>query len=336
MQIFPVFLPNDGCPHACLFCDQKVATGGSGSPDPDQVTAWLDGVLPSSGEGEIAYYGGSFSALAIDRQEAYLDAARPFVKQGRVSGVRISTRPDALATERVAALAASGVTTVEIGCQSFDDAVLTASRRGHTALDIHAAVRTCRAAGLVAGLQLMPGLPASSSEEALASLREALSLQPAFVRIYPALVFRGTQLAELWRCGRFQPLSLDHAVEITARQLFLCRRAGVPVIRLGLQSQPGLEKEILAGPYHPAFGQLVRSRLWRRALACLTGERLPVLVHPDDLSDALGHGRENLVWLKQHHDLGVIRADREVRRGTFLFAGAVHQLLDSKFMGDQL
>jgi histone acetyltransferase (RNA polymerase elongator complex component) len=292
--------------------------------------------LPRHGVGEIAFYGGTFSALPLERQDAYLRIARTFVGQGRVAGIRVSTRPDALGVGQVKALVAGGVTTVEIGCQSFDDSVLSSSLRGHSVHDILEAVGACRAAGLTIGLQLMPGLPGASHGEALASLQAALALRPAFVRIYPTLVFKGTGLADLWKRGAFQPCGLEEAVDLGARQMLLCRAAAVPVIRLGIQSQEGLEKSILAGPYHPAFGQLVRSRLWRWALAAVVREHQVAFVHPGDLADALGHGRQNLAWLKHHRMLGGIRTDSTVYRDAFLCGGNLYPLQDAIKLGDQV
>ena len=326
MQIFPIFVPHAGCPHRCLFCAQQSTTGSDAAPDPVWVKSWLDNVLPHEGDGEIAYYGGSFSALPIHRQKAYLEVARVFIEQGRAGGIRVSTRPDALNADQVACLSAGGVKTVEIGCQSFDDVVLSASLRGHTAQVIECAVDACHAAEMSVGLQLMPGLPESSNDEAAASLRKALALRPAFIRIYPALVLEGTGLANLWRRGGFEPLDLDQAVNIVARQLLLCREAGIPVIRIGLQQHAELEQNVLAGPYHPAFGQLVKSRLWRWALSEVVRDRQAVAVHPNDLSDALGHGRENVAWLQQNSRVGKIRADGGVSRGHFDLDGKLYPM----------
>lgn len=326
MQIFPVFLPHAGCPHRCLFCDQHQTAGARICPEPDQVRWWLDQVLPASGTGEIAFYGGTFSALPPQVQTVFLQIGRQFLAAGRIAGIRVSTRPDALSPEQADRLAAGGVSTVEIGCQSFDEAVLAASRRGHSEKDIGLAVAACRAAGLNHGLQLMPGLPGGRRQEALASLRAALALRPAFLRIYPTVVCRGTGLAALWERGEYEPLALDEAVDIVAEQLLLCRKAGVPVIRTGLQDSAELQKSVLAGPYHPAFGQLVKSRLWRLAMARAAGRGQTVSVHPHDLADALGHGRENVAWLRGATGFAGIKSDGQISRGRFEVDGRDHSV----------
>jgi histone acetyltransferase (RNA polymerase elongator complex component) len=277
--------------------------------------------LPLHGDGEIAFYGGTFSLLPVNQQERYLAVASAFVAAARVGGIRISTRPDALDDCCIQRLKVSGVTTVEIGCQSFSSAVLCASGRGHSAEDSVAAIQLCKAAGLQVGAQLMPGLPCGDAQEALSSLRRALKLEPSFVRIYPTVVIDGTGLAKLWQAGGYSPWSLDHAVDVCADMLHLCRLADMSVIRMGLQRDPQLEANLLAGPYHPAFGQLVRSRLWRRALQSAGSHGRQVCVNPDDLSDALGHRGENRQWLAQHGTGVRLMTDKAVARGFLKISG---------------
>jgi histone acetyltransferase (RNA polymerase elongator complex component) len=284
--------------------------------DVEEIAAALDKVLPDQGDGEIAFYGGSFTMLREAQQEAYLDAACQFVSQGRVQGIRVSTRADALEEPALQLLKTYKVSTVEIGCQSFDDQVLVQAERGHSAEENRRAVSSCLAAGLQVGVQLMPGLPGGSPGEAVASVEETIKLKPDFVRIYPAVVIEGTGLADLWRSGSYMPWSLDEAVEVCADILFRCRNAGVPVIRMGLQNDEQLERNLLAGPYHPAFGQLVRSRLWRRALSELTSEEGKVSLNPVDFSDALGHGGENRKWFMQQDRPLLLKTDQTVMPGS--------------------
>lgn len=316
MKVYPVFIPHAGCPHRCLFCAQDRSSGTSSVPDLATIDQWLDSVLPSRGDGEVAYYGGTFSMLPLSYQEDLLGIARSYIDRGRVSSVRISTRPDGLNLQTVARLQSAGVSTVEIGCQSFSDAVLKAAKRGHSAAENSEAVRACQSLAVRVGVQLMPGLPGADHDEAIGSLRQALALRPNFLRIYPTVVLGGTALADLWKSSAFLPWSLDKAVDTCADMLHHCHRAGVPVIRLGLQQEPMLEESLLAGPYHPAFGQLVRSRLWRR-LVLQTGELDDVLVvHPDDMSDVIGHRGENRDWLKnKFKTFAGFKADKTVERG---------------------
>lgn len=315
MKIYPIFIPHAGCPHHCLFCAQDQSTGQSDVPDVKTVDNHLETVLPLQGDGEIAFYGGTFSLLPLTQQDDYLTTAKRFVASGRVAGIRISTRPDALESLCIAHLKDSGVTTIEIGCQSFSASVLAAAGRGHTVSDNISAVERCLSVGLHVGVQLMPGLPGGDAEEALMSLRQALQLAPSFLRIYPTVVIDGTGLADLWKSGGYIPWGQDEAVDVCADMLHLCRQMKMPIIRLGLQQDPQLEKSLLAGPYHPAFGQLVRSRLWLRALLNAGAKSEQLLVNPNDLSDVLGHRGENRKWLQKTHPKFCVMADKAVERG---------------------
>jgi histone acetyltransferase (RNA polymerase elongator complex component) len=171
------------------------------------------------------------------------------------------------------------------------------------------------------GVQLMPGLPGGDAAEALQSLRSALEMKPSFVRIYPTVVIDGTSLAELWKTGDFTPWTLDEAVDVCADMLHLCRLADIPVIRIGLQADAQLETNLLAGPYHPAFGQLVRSRLWRRALLRAGTHSRAISINPDDLSDALGHRAENREWLAQRGVSASLVTDKTIARGMLRRSG---------------
>jgi histone acetyltransferase (RNA polymerase elongator complex component) len=207
------------------------------------------------------------------------------------------------------------------------------AERGHAAVDNVAATQRCRKAGMQVGIQLMPGLPGSDAEEALTSLHLSLELEPAFVRIYPTVVIAGTGLADLWKSGRFEPWTLNDAIDVCADMLHRCRRAEIPVIRLGLQPDPQLEENLLAGPYHPAFGQLVRSRLWRRALLHASAHDRQLTVHPNDLSDVLGHRGENRKWLEESHPAVRLQTDRTVARGCLRMSGQDLPFIDLSVQG---
>ncbi len=330
VRIYPIFIPQAGCRQRCIFCRQQGTSGRIAPPSPAEVALALEQMLPAHGDGEVAFYGGSFTLLSAERQRAYLELVRPCRNQGRVAGIRISTRPDALDAATVSALRELGVTTVEIGCQSFSPLVLQRSGRGHTPEAAAAAVARLRAAGLAVGLQLMPGLPGGDDTEARASLEAALQLRPDFLRIYPTVVIRDTPLESLWRRGDYRPLDLDAAVSLCAELLLRCRQVGVPVIRFGLQGTSDLDSGAawVAGPYHPAFGQLVRSRLWlwalRRALQ-EHGDR-KVHLHPADLADAIGHRRANLAALEPEFGPVTLQKDAARPRETLQVAGVDYDL----------
>lgn len=335
MKIYPIFIPHAGCPHQCLFCSQEKTSGANRMPTPGAVGRWLDEILPGQGDGEAAFYGGTFTLLPRPLQDDFLAAAAPFAACGRIRGVRISTRPDALDDSCLVYLRERGVTTVEIGCQSFADAVLTGAGRGHTVAQNLSAVQRCRQAGFDVGVQLLPGLPGEDPVLALDSLRTALALKPTFVRIYPAVVIAGTGLARLWAAGAYTPWSLDAAINACADMLALCRQADVPVARLGLHGEKQLEANLLAGPYHPAFGQLVRSRLWRRLLAQLGEAWKGNFVNPADLSDLYGHRGVNRDRLGAAERGRRVQTDRSVPRGVLRTTAGDLSIYDPVISGVQ-
>lgn len=332
MQVYPVFIPFGGCVERCSFCDQGELTGQAVRPSIQELEQTLDRMLPAQGQGEVAFYGGTFTRLPLAEQREYLQLVARFAAAGRVDGSRVSTRPDALGPDAIALLADWGCRTVEIGCQSFSPKVLRAAGRSHTTEVVAEAVAGLRARSLQVGLQLMPGLPGGDRQEALFSLQAALDLQPDFLRIYPTVVFAGTRLAAEWSNGSFHPWSLEQAVDCCAEMLWRCQRAEVPVIRLGLQGQSRFEqgKGPLAGPYHPAFGQLVRSKLWHWALVAALGFDTGGhwQVHPFDMPDALGHRRDNLAHLGRLRAGFSLAGDPQLGRDQLRGSGGIYSLKD--------
>lgn len=318
MKIFPVFIPNAGCPGGCVYCDQRLNSGIVQAPTPDEVSRLLEQLLPGDGLDQVAFYGGSFTALPVTLQDKYLATVRPYITNGQVGSIRLSTRPDKLSRECVARLRSFGVDTVELGCQSFSEEVLQASGRACRVAAHATAVSLLREAGLTVGIQLMPGLPGATDNEACDSLQKALQLQPGFLRIYPTLVLSGTRLATDWRDGRYLPMSLERAVEVCADMALICHAADVPILRFGLQASAELDSgAVLAGPYHPAFGALVQSCLWSRAIIQLTEEigTHVVQVHPRDLSAVVGQRRSNLQRLQRHRPGLEVKVSENVSRG---------------------
>lgn len=266
--VIPVFIAHQGCPHQCLFCNQRSITGAAeGLVGAHEVREAIRTQLTwprryPTAPVQVAFYGGSFTGLAMERQGELLGAVQPFLAAGQVQELRLSTRPDYVTPEIAVFLREQGVRIVELGAQSLDDRVLAASGRGHTAAQVRTAVVCLKAAGLQVGLQLMLGLPGENTATALASARQAAALGPDLVRLYPCLVVSGSPLAELYRQGRYQPLSLPRAVSLAGRLWDIFKGHRITVVRMGLQPSPSLEKAVLAGPYHPAFGELVLSRLF--------------------------------------------------------------------------
>jgi histone acetyltransferase (RNA polymerase elongator complex component) len=327
--VIPVFIPHRGCPHQCLFCNQNSITGQTAgdvlTAVEKTITTWLARSRYRT-QVQVAFYGGSFTCLPEEQQEKMLRVVQPFLRRGDVQCIRVSTRPDCLDFALCTFLQGMGVGIVELGVQSLDDDVLHRSRRGHTSADCRRAVGLLQETGIEVGIQLMPGLPGESGPSFFRGVREVIDLAPAFVRLYPVLVVDHSGLAEIYRNGDYRPLTMNRAVALTcrAREMFL--QAGIRVVRIGLQPSASLERDLLAGPYHPAFGELVVARSWFRKIRallarCPAGSRLTVQISERDLSAFLGPKRMNIKRLGQ---LALanrlhVETDKEMQRGTLTY-----------------
>ena len=270
--IVPIFIPNKGCPSRCIFCEQgKITSLQSQSVNGRYVREVIDKAISSkkfdtARNPEVAFYGGTFSNLPLRLMIELLGAVAPYIKKGFFHSIRVSTRPDALGADRLDLMKDYGVLTVELGVQSMDNDVLKLSKRGHTAADTVNAVHLLRKYGFRVGAQLMPGLPGDSVDTFRATITKVISLHPDMARLYPLLVIKGTGLAKWYQEGKYQPLELEKAVQICIESCIRLEAEGIPVIRIGLMSSPSLLEDgrIMAGPWHPAFGFLVRSGIHQK------------------------------------------------------------------------
>jgi len=320
--VIPVFIPHQGCPHTCIFCNQFRISGHGDDPPVtvEQVRAIIGQWLSRSPERtrnsdvQVAFYGGSFTGLARCRQEELLGAVAPFLAEGRVQTIRLSTRPDYIDAQTVAFLRDHGVAVVELGVQSMDPTVLAIAERGHSAGQTVNAVRLLRRGGMQVGIQLMVGLPGQTAGSVMRTVKQVAALQPDFVRIYPVLVLRNSRLAAMFGSGEYRPLSLAKAVVQAARMKEYFAGRGIRVVRLGLQPTLELEKSLVAGPYHPAFGELVNARIMlrkTRALLRASGRDEQIILSISDRDQSVFRGvrSANLQRLKE---LGLLERFRLV------------------------
>lgn len=250
---------------------------------------------------EIAFFGGSFTAIDRGYMVSLLEAAAPYV--GWFKGIRISTRPDAIDEEILRILKDYRVTAIELGAQSMDDEALTLNERGHTSEDVRRAARMINESGFELGLQMMTGLYGSSDELDRLTAEEFVKLRPATARIYPTIVMRGTRLGELYEAGLYEPQNLNSSIELCAELMTRFEEAGIKVIRVGLHDTPTLRRDMLAGPYHPAFRELCESRIMRGRLEELLRDQpkgiYRVAVNPHSRSKLAGQKKANLTALRE-------------------------------------
>lgn len=294
-----IFVPHMGCPCQCSFCNQHSISGQAEPPAPDAVKRAVEKAFEKDGFSyEIAFFGGSFTAIDREYMCALLQAAYPFVQSGRVEGVRISTRPDAVDEGVLALLKAYGVTSIELGAQSMDDDVLACNHRGHTADDVAQAAQRIRRHGFELGVQMMTGLYGDTDQKAVETAKKLIALKPDTVRIYPTVVLAHTELAALYQQGAYRPQTLEQAVRLCAQLATLFEQARVRIIRMGLHAQDALKQNRIAGPYHDSFGELVHSYLMLQKLLAYPPAAYTVTISPRAYSRFVGNKKQNLSELK--------------------------------------
>lgn len=302
-----LFIPHAGCPNQCSFCNQRTISGTQSAPSIEQVReeleqAFLTLAAPPE-ETEIAFFGGSFTMLERHYMTGLLSVGREYVRRFGCRGIRVSTRPDAISPEILHILREYDVTTVELGAQSMDDAVLKANRRGHTAQQIREASEMIHDYGFELGLQMMVGLYDSTSEKDRETAEQLAELFPKTVRIYPTVILRGTELEEKLRNGSYRPYPLEKAVALCAGMLEFFVGRGIDVIRVGLHASRDVEQEMVGGIYHPAFRELCESRIYLgRALRLSfhgSKDEVTLQVKSSELSKMIGQRRQNIICLER-------------------------------------
>ncbi len=297
-----VFVPHLGCPNTCSFCNQRYIARTSEIPDENTVKTAVETAMNSKNYSaqntEIAFFGGSFTAIDKEYMIRLLSAAHEYVKNKSVAGIRVSTRPDAISIEILDILKKYGVTAIELGAQSMWDDVLSLNKRGHTVSDIINSSVLIKQYGFSLGLQMMTGLYGSSDEKDIYTANKIIELSPDTVRIYPAIVLENTDLADLWGSGVYTPQTLEDTVELAAKLLIQFKENNINVIRTGLHTID--TERYVAGPWHPSFKELCDAEIFYKKAVDLLGEKgeYTVFVHPSNISKAVGQKRSNINKLK--------------------------------------
>ncbi|MFA6008399.1 MAG: radical SAM protein [Desulfobacteraceae bacterium] len=349
--IVPVFIPHEGCPHRCIFCDQSAITGKAGHvPSRESLKEYIDGYLKYAGPDrypvQISFYGGTFLGLENETIIRLLSLASVYVEQGRAHGIRFSTRPDSVTKEKLDLIQPFPVRTVELGVQSMDDTVLALSNRGHLASHTEAAATLLVQRGYEMGLQIMTGLPGDDLQKSQKTVERLSRLKPAFLRIYPVLVLKGSALARLFLNGQYAPIELHEAVDQVKRLYLYLKGKNIPVIRMGLQASEELDNGsvVLAGPYHPSFGHLVFSAIFfDMAVKMLQKETIQgenkqavFYVHSKNISKLRGLKNNNLDVLKALFHLDSIRVVPDDSLDMEIFKTVNDSMTMTDLMADQI
>lgn len=320
-----IFIPHLGCPNQCSFCDQRSISGAQSAPTAEEVAQICDEFLPrDNGENcEIAFFGGSFTAIDRNYMVELLKTAHGFIQQGRAMGIRISTRPDCISTEILDILKQYGVTSIELGAQSMQDNVLKLNLRGHTEKDVEDASRLIKQYGFSLGLQMMTGLYGQKDymEYAVDTADKFVALKPDTVRIYPTLTLKNTMLEQVFKNRQYIPPTVEQTVEICAVLMEIFDKAGIKIIKMGLHADTGLEDKIVAGPYHPAFRELCLAKQKlvkiKHQLTNTDKKSITIKVNPKQLSQWKGQKNSNINQLAQLGYTAQIVADSTVAADEF-------------------
>ncbi|GAB1404558.1 hypothetical protein MASR1M74_17370 [Lentimicrobium sp.] len=308
----PIFVPELACPNRCVFCNQHSISGCQHQPQPAEVREIIEqhlNTLPQTNSHiEIGFFGGSFTGIEPDLQEQYLAVAREYLLHSRrINGIRLSTRPDYIDEAVLSRLKHYGVSLIELGAQSLNDEVLKLSGRGHSVRDVEQAAAMIKSHGFKLGLQMMTGLPCDTPEKSFHTAQRIVELGADCTRIYPTLVIRGTELEQRWRKGKYQPQTLNEAVALSAELLAVFNKGKVEVIRIGLHPSEEIlyGNELLAGPFHPSFRELVETYAWEQKLKPLIkqhpqGGNISITVPPQQLRYAVGYNSSNRKLLEKH------------------------------------
>lgn len=330
--VIPIFVPHLGCPNDCIFCNQKSISGQKNNITKEQtrktIEYFLDNIKDKESKKEIAFFGGSFTGIDVKIQEELLQVANEYIQNGQVHSIRISTRPDYINKEILRRLKKYKVKTIELGVQSANNYILEKANRGHTFEDVKKASKLIRWYRFNLGHQMMIGLPDSTRKDEINTAKSLIKLRPKMVRIYPVLVIKGTKLEKEFNSGNYEPLPLVQAVETSKQLVKMFKDRNIEVIRIGLQNTEEIsdpenkQSEVVAGPFHPAFRQLVETSMWYDAIVekikklNVRVKEVEVTVNPIDVNNVIGHKRENILKLKDIYEVDlIVKKDETVKQG---------------------
>lgn len=313
-----VFIPHKGCPNCCSFCNQRTISSTAEPPDSEKVKKMLEDACPklqNPSDTEIAFFGGSFTAVERSYMISLLEAAQPFLDEYGLAGIRASTRPDKIDREVLDILKKYGVTAIELGAQSMRDEILSMNDRGHTAEDVRNASRLIKEYGFELGLQMMTGLYGASPEDDSFTADELIRLKPDTVRIYPTVILGGTRLADLYQSGVYKPVPFDEESELCADIMQRFEDNSIRVIRLGLHASEEVEGQAVGGYYHPAMREICLGIIFRKKIEKALAEkgRYKIYVAPKAVSMAIGQKKCNTEYFKKLGYDVKICADNELK-----------------------
>ncbi|MDL2314641.1 radical SAM protein [Bacteroidales bacterium OttesenSCG-928-C19] len=306
-RTIPVFVPELACPNRCTYCNQHLISGQLQMPAREEIVEKIETYLatfPANAHVEVGFFGGNFTGIETEIQESLLQIVQPYIRQGKIHAIRLSTRPDYIDEERLMLLKNYGVKTIELGVQSTDNEVLSLTNRGYDTQCVEKASNLIRAFGFDLGLQMMIGLPGDTKEKSIQTAKKIIELGASQTRIYPTLVIEGTELAAQFLKGEYKPLSLEEAIDRTKEILLLFEKHNVTILRVGLHPTEGFisGKDFLAGPFHVSFKELVLTEIWHDLLKDIPADKskeIIIEVPEKELNYAVGYQGKNKKFLEE-------------------------------------
>ncbi len=319
----PIFIPELACPNRCIYCNQRHISGQLQAVKPEEIKQIIEQHLATfirPSEVELAFFGGSFTGIDEKDMLTYLQIVQPYIEQGEIKSIRISTRPDYINEKILDILQQYNVKDIELGAQSLNEEVLAFAKRGHTVRDVENASQLIKSYGFSLGLQMMIGLPLDSVEKSKETAKKILKLGAESTRIYPTLVINNTDLADLYRQNKYKALSLEEAVDWTAEIYKIFSQSSIKILRVGLHPSEALINgtELLAGPFHVSFKELVLTKLWQEKLEKLPINTKTILVNPKEINYAIGYNSKNKQLLQKKFPYLKFISDSNVELGTFI------------------
>lgn len=319
----PIFIPELACPNRCIYCNQRHISGQLQAVKPEEIEQIIEQHLSTfirPSFVELAFFGGSFTGIDEKDMIKYLKIVQPYIEKGEIKSIRISTRPDYINEKILDILKQYNVRDIELGAQSLNEEVLAFAKRGHTVKDVENASRLIKDYGFSLGLQMMIGLPLDSVESSKVTAKKILELGAESTRIYPTLVINNTDLADLYRAGQYKALSLEEAIEWTAEIYKIFLQTDITILRVGLHPSEALIKgeQLLAGPFHVSFKELVLTKLWQEKLANIPNNTKTISVNPREINYAIGYNGVNRKILQEKFPFLKFISDSNVQIGTFI------------------
>lgn len=319
----PIFIPELACPNRCIYCNQRHISGQLQAVKPEEIKQIIEQHLATfirPSEVELAFFGGSFTGIDEKDMLTYLQIVQPYIEQGEIKSIRISTRPDYINEKILDILQQYNVKDIELGAQSLDEEVLAFAKRGHTVRDVENASQLIKSYGFSLGLQMMIGLPLDTVEKSKETAKKILKLGAESTRIYPTLVINNTDLADLYRQNKYKALSLDKAVDWTAEIYKIFSQSSIKILRVGLHPSEALINgtELLAGPFHVSFKELVLTKIWQEKFEKLPINTKTILVNPKEINYAIGYNSKNKQLLQKKFPYLKFISDSNVELGTFI------------------